>query len=147
MKRKQNKYALESLPITQKTMDGIQNNSLIDGLKAIEVSLYLQDEVYEDQFKELKLLIKQQNETTNALLTVVHQLKEDVNNLRQEIDHLRGEIRELTSIVNDTRDEVEKLKEDVAELKRKNTFKAIGIRIMLAIAAALAAFRIWHGPM
>jgi predicted nucleic acid-binding Zn-ribbon protein len=145
--KKRNRYTIENLPLSQKTKDGLEKNSLIDGLKVIELLLSTQDEVYDDQFHELKTLLKLQNETVNALVISVNQMQRDVTELSKTVNELRSEVRDLTKVVDETRKKVNDLENEVMKLKSKNTFKAMAIRIILAITSALVAFRLWHGPM
>lgn len=52
-KIKNNRYAFEKLPMSRQTREGVEKGIFIDILSALGDMMMLQDDVYEEQFKNI----------------------------------------------------------------------------------------------
>jgi hypothetical protein len=143
--RKENRYDLANLPISEVTRNGLTKAN-IQTIGAIGRMLSLQDDVYDEQFEKILRALEGQSLATREILTTITQLKDDVGDLKVEVIDLKKKIGELTTIVFSTRDEVAILKEEVEKLKKKNNIWAYSERIAIGAAIAAAFIRFLHGP-
>lgn len=138
------RYNIENLPISDKTSQGMNLN--INDISIIGRMLAVQDEVYEDSFRQLNDLIKSQNallETNNKL---VKWSVDELKSLKLSVESLEVEVKNVAEIALKTRSEVEILKVEVDLLKKKNTWIAILLRAALIAASVLGVVRYYHGP-
>jgi hypothetical protein len=150
-----NRYAIENLPISQKTIDGLSPAN-IDSLGVIGCMIKLQDEVYEKEFAKMADVQSQILETVHALRLQITELRKEVGVLRDTVGQLQLKMSEIITTVDCTQKDVEILKKDVIALKNHDrwtyhlTWVALGIIIggaVLLLIHQLWFLKLHHIPM
>lgn len=111
LREKMDRYELENLPISRETREGLTAEN-INQIGAVARMMYLQDDVYDEQFSELKafmqnLIIEQRSAFARieSRLTSIEQrlsgVEDEIKRTHKRIEKLQCRINDIETRLND----------------------------------------------